>query len=123
MPTFTTACPRNCYSTCGMRVTVEDGRLTGLDSHPDNQATPSGICLKGLSYIERVYAKDRLLHPLRRTPSGFERIGWDEALELIADKLIDCRERHGPQSVLFYAGSGTKGLLNGVALDFESESD
>ena len=119
MAAFTTACPRNCYSTCGMRVEKEDGKLRLLEAHPDNAATSAGLCLKGLSYIERVYSPDRLLHPLRRTTDGsFERIGWEEALEIIAGHLESIREQYGPKSVFFYAGSGTKGLMNGVALDF-----
>lgn len=120
--TFTSACPRNCYSTCGLRVTVEGGRLRRLEAHPANAATPDGICLKGLSYLERVYSPDRLLHPMRRDPRAgtFHRIGWDEALDTIAARLRDARERHGPQSVLYYASSGTKGLLNGVASRFWS---
>ncbi len=115
---FTTACPRNCYSTCGMRVEVADGRLRAIESHPDNLATPDGVCLKGLSYIERVSAKDRILHPLQRAAGGFERIAWDAALDRIAAELGAARERHGPRSVFFYAGSGTKGLLNEVSKDF-----
>ena len=115
--TFTTACPRNCYSTCGMRVSVEDGRLVRIEAHPANEATPEAVCLKGLSYVERVYAEDRVLHPLRRTAAGaFERITWDEALGLVADRLRSLREQ--PQSVLFYSASGTKGLMNGVATSF-----
>jgi anaerobic selenocysteine-containing dehydrogenase len=114
---ITTACPRNCYSTCSMRVTVEDGRLRRIEAHPANRATPEAVCLKGLSYLERVYAKDRILHPLRRTASGsFERIGWEAALDTIAERLR--RYRHDPQSVLFYSASGTKGLMNGVATSF-----
>jgi len=102
-----------------MRVEVEDGRLRAIESHPDNMATPEGVCLKGLSYIERVYAKDRILHPLQRNPNGgFERISWDTALDRIATELNAARERHGPRSVFFYTGSGTKGLLNEVSKDF-----
>jgi len=102
-----------------MRVEVEDGRLRAIESHPGNRATPEGVCLKGLSYIERVYAKDRILHPLQRTPNGdFERISWDTALDRITVELISARERYGPRSVFFYTGSGTKGLLNEVSKGF-----
>ena len=102
-----------------MRVEVENGRLRAIEAHPDNRATPEGVCLKGLSYIERVYAKDRILHPLQRTPNGgFERISWDTALDRIATELTAARDRHGPRSVFFYTGSGTKGLLNEVSNDF-----
>jgi anaerobic selenocysteine-containing dehydrogenase len=102
-----------------MRVEVEDGRLRAIESHPENLATPEGVCLKGLSYIERVYAKDRVLHPLQKTSKGnFERISWDTALDRITAELIAARERHGPRSVFFYAGSGTKGLLNELSKEF-----
>ncbi len=115
--TITTACPRNCYSTCSMRVVVEGGRLRRIEAHPANRATPEAVCLKGLSYLERVYAKDRVLHPLRRTATGsFERIGWDQALDTIAGRLRGYRRE--PQSVLFYSASGTKGLMNSVATSF-----
>ena len=119
MSVHTTACPRNCYSTCGMRVTVEEGRLRLLESHSENRATSEGLCLKGQSYIERVYSADRLLYPLRRLTDGsFERISWEEALGVIAERLGAIRDQYGPKSVLFYSGSGTKGLMNDVALDF-----
>jgi anaerobic selenocysteine-containing dehydrogenase len=120
MTVFTTACPRNCYSTCAMKVHVEGGRIRRIEPHPGNGATPGGACLKGLSYVERVHSPDRLLHPLRRHPSTgqFERISWDEALKVIVDRLAELRSRPGPQSVLYYSGSGTKGLLNAVGMRF-----
>jgi anaerobic selenocysteine-containing dehydrogenase len=120
MPVFTTACPRNCYSTCAMRVHVEDGRIRRIEPHPDNRATTGGVCLKGLSYFERVVSPDRLLHPLRRRGrSGtFEQITWDTAFDEIAERLIRIRGESGPQAVLYYAASGTKGLLNRVGSSF-----
>ncbi len=120
MPFFTTACPRNCYSTCSLRVEVENGRLRRVEPHPDNLATPEGACLKGLSYVERVRSPERILYPLRRKPgtSGFERISWDEALDLIVSNLTRIRAETGSQSVLYYCGSGTKGLLNSVSTEF-----
>ncbi len=120
MKVYTTACPRNCYSTCAMKVEVEDGRIRRIEPHPGNAATPGGACLKGLSYVERVYHPDRVLYPLRRLPKsgGFERISWDEALEAIAEKLAALRADPGPQSVLYYSASGTKGLLNAVGKKF-----
>ena len=117
--TFLTACPRNCYSTCGLQVTVEGGRLRRIEPVAGNHATANGACLKGLSYIERVYARERLLHPMRRTAAGaFTRVSWDAALDEIASRLAAIRDVYGPQAVFFYAASGTKGLMNRVATDF-----
>jgi anaerobic selenocysteine-containing dehydrogenase len=116
LPLFTTACPRNCYSTCAMTVEVEDGRLRRIDAHPGNVATSAGPCLKGLSYVERVYSPDRILYPLRRRPrtGEFERVSWDAALDEMAERLVRYRREPGPRSLLYYSASGTKGLMNRV---------
>lgn len=119
MPVHITACPRNCYSTCSLRVTVEDGRLLAVDPHPGNRATPEGPCLKGLSYVERQHSPQRLLQPLRRQSDGsFRSVTWEAALEEIGGQLETLRDRDGPRAVFHYAGSGTKGLLNGCSLAF-----
>ena len=120
MQVFTTSCPRNCYSTCTMKVSVKDGKIRKIEPHPLNRATAGGPCLKGLSYIERVYSPKRILYPLRKKVSSdeFERIDWDSALEIITEKLEYFRKEFGPQSIFFCTGSGTKGLLNGVSHSF-----
>lgn len=91
-----------------------------IEPHPDNLATPEGVCLKGLSYIERVYSKDRILFPLRKNKQNnqFQRISWDEAIGLIRENILSLKESYGPQSILYYTGSGTKGLLNEVGINF-----
>ncbi len=120
MPIYQTACPRNCYSTCTLKVHVSDGRLRMIEPDPQNLATPEGVCLKGLSYIERVYSPDRILSPLKKTNSGdsFEKIDWESAFEILTSKLQEYRQNPGPKSILYYTGSGTKGLLNGVGMNF-----
>jgi len=120
MEMYYSACPRNCYSTCSLKVFVDKGRICRIEANPENKATPKGVCLRGLSYIERVYSKERILTPMRRKEdgSGFIRICWDEALHSIVEKLKYFRESYGPQSVFYYYGSGTKGLLNSVGASF-----
>ncbi len=120
MPIYSTACPRNCYSTCSMLVEVENDRIRRIEPHPGNAATPGGLCLKGLSYIERVASPDRLIFPMKRNPggTGFERVSWEEALDLIAGRLRHFRDGYGSKSILYYAGSGTKGLLNSAGMSF-----
>ncbi len=103
-----------------MRVQVQDGRIRSIEAHPANLAAGESVCLKGLSYIERTTSKNRLLYPLRRKAdgSGFDRVSWAEALRVIASRLEALKTAHGPQSVLYYTGSGTKGLLNSVGMSF-----
>jgi len=99
-----------CIARCGTVATVEDGRFTRLDpdpSHPTGQA----ICAKGRAAPELVYHPERLTYPLRRTrpkgdrDPGWERIGWDEALNLTAAAMRRVAERHGPQAVAFTVSS------------------
>jgi anaerobic selenocysteine-containing dehydrogenase len=102
-----------------MRVTVEDNRLVRIEPEPANRATEEGPCLKGLAYVERAHSPDRITRPLRRDRDGtFTPIAWDEALDRIAGALGRARDEHGPQSVLYYSASGTKGLLNACGLAF-----
>lgn len=119
MPEYSTACPRNCYSTCSFKARVENGKLVAVEPHPDNLATAEGPCLKGLSYVERNNSKDRILYPLRKNKEGrFERISWVDALKEISGKLKTLKKEFGPQSVLFYESSGMSGLTNGFSSKF-----
>ncbi len=113
-----TACPRNCYSTCSFKVWTDNGKVVKIDPQPLNKATPEGICLKGLSYVERVNSTDRILQPLKKYDGKFLPITWDEAIDEIAEKLNQYKNKFGPHSILFYAASGMSGLLNGVSTSF-----
>jgi anaerobic selenocysteine-containing dehydrogenase len=81
----------------------------------DNSYTAGVICAKVARYAERIHHPDRLTHPLKRTgPKGsgqFARIGWDEALDLVADTFLEAERRIGPQAVWPYYYAGTMGLV------------
>ncbi len=119
MEEFVTVCPRNCYSTCSFRVQVEDNKINRVLPYPGNLATPEGPCIKGLSYLERTYSKDRIIHPLLRASDGrFEQISIERAFEIICSKLDHFRQTYGPTSVLWYKGSGMSGLTNETGSSF-----
>lgn len=118
MKIYNTACPRNCYSTCSFKVGVANNKIVKFEPQPLNKATPEGICIKGLSYLERTYAKDRILQPLKKVNGNFEPISWETALNEISEKLQHYKQQFGNHSVMFYAASGTSGLLNEVSTNF-----
>ncbi|MBI4913053.1 MAG: molybdopterin-dependent oxidoreductase [Acidobacteria bacterium] len=118
VPVFTTACPRNCTSTCGLRVNVEGGRVRSIEPHPANLATGQGVCLKGLSYVERAVSPRRITRPLLKQDGAFVPVDWDRALDLICEELTRLKAQEGPQALFYYQASGTKGLLNGVGMAF-----
>ncbi len=119
MEEFITACPRNCYSACTFRVRVEKNRITKILPFAGNLASPEGPCIKGLSYIERINSPDRIIYPLIKNSSGkFSRATTDDALNIISEKLLRIKEESGPQSVLWYKGSGQSGLTNEIGSVF-----
>lgn len=118
MQQYNTACPRNCYSTCSFKVNVENNKIVGIEPQPENLATPEGICIKGLSYVERANSSERILFPMKKVNNLWERISWREAIETIAEKLIRFRDKFGHKSILFYAASGMSGELNSMSAKF-----
>ena len=105
-----------CISRCGSIAVVTDGRFVELlpdPSHPTGQA----LCAKGRAAPELVYHQDRLLYPLRRTrpkgdpDPGWQRIGWDEALDLTAARLRQLASAHGPESVVWSVVSASTSAI------------
>lgn len=93
---------------CGLDLYVKDGKIIkveGSKTMPHNDGT---LCSKGAATRQYVYSPDRLRTPLLRVGekgSGeFKDISWDEALDIVAEKLNAIKEQHGPESVAFYAG-------------------
>lgn len=114
------ACPHDCPDTCALEITVERGVATAVAGAKDHPFTEGVLCTKVARYLDRTYARDRLLHPLRRVgPKGsgrFERIGWDEAIATIAERFraigaVD------PQQILPCSYAGTMGLVQFASMD------
>lgn len=95
-----------CVSRCGSIARVEDGRFVALEPDPSHP-TGHALCAKGRAAPELVYHPDRLLYPLKRTrpkidpDPGWQRITWDEALDLTAKRLRQISAESGPHSVVF----------------------
>ncbi|MGN6571474.1 MAG: molybdopterin-dependent oxidoreductase, partial [Pseudolabrys sp.] len=109
------ACPHDCPSTCALEIDIVDGLIGRVRGAKDNDYTCGVVCAKVARYAERANHPDRLLHPLRRVgPKGsgrFERISWDDALDLVAEKFNEAERRHGAESVWPYYYAGTMGLV------------
>ena len=118
------ACPHDCPDGCGTLITVEDGRATKIEGDPNHPVTRGFLCAKVAKYLDRVYSPDRVLHPMRRVaPKGvsgdgaFERITWNGALSVIADRYRRISAEDGPEAILPYSYGGNIALLNGASMD------
>ena len=107
------ACPHDCPSTCALEIERIDpyriGRVRGAAA---NDYTAGVVCSKVARYAERAHHPDRLTRPLRRTArGGFSPIGWDEALDEVADAFRRAAARYGSETVWPYYYAGTMGLV------------
>jgi anaerobic selenocysteine-containing dehydrogenase len=108
---------RLCMGYCGIRVTVEDGRVVHVTGDPENPLTRGFTCAKGRTLPEQLSTEKRLLHSMARTPSGgHERIPVAELVDAVARRIGDLLERHGPRSVATYAGTGTGAYMASMAM-------
>lgn len=110
-----TACPRNCYTTCGLLVHVKDGRAIKVQGDPDHPITKGHICTKMHTAIQRTYSPDRIKYPLKRVgekgEGKFLRISWDEAWDILVNRLTEIKERYGSEALMEYKYSGSHELV------------
>lgn len=123
LETVVTSCAHNCGSRHMLvahkkgdvivRLSTDDGRYQadgefGKDTFEEPQVR---ACLRGRSYRARLYSQERLLYPMIRTgergEGKFKRASWDTALDFVAGKMIDLKQKYGPTALLdqSYAGA------------------
>ncbi len=120
--TVRAVCPHDCPDTCGLVVTLAEGRAVALRGDPEHPFTRGFLCSKVSRYLERVYHPERLRWPLRRVglkvEGRFVRVSWDEAVDEIATRFAAiAASPDGPQAILPYSYAGTMGKLQGSSLD------
>jgi len=94
-----------CHTNCGVVVRKNPAGHLLIHGDPEHPINRGRCCPKVQANAEIVRAEDRLKHPLRKTSSGFERISWDEALDIVADRLGGIVAKHGPLSVARCTGA------------------
>jgi anaerobic selenocysteine-containing dehydrogenase len=108
-PVFRTVCGI-CSGTCGIALTVKNGRVSTIEGDDDHPVSKGHLCPKGRAFTEVLTAQDRLKHPLRRTASGgWEEISWHRAFELLAEHLHKIKEIHGPEALAVHVGQAGVG--------------
>lgn len=117
-----TGCPaHNCGGRCLLKVHVKDGIITRIetDDRPGDGVSDPQLraCLRGRSYRARQYHPDRLKYPLKRTgkrgEGKFERITWDEALDIMHGEISRVIREYGNSALFIPYGTGSYTNLNG----------
>lgn len=119
MTTYRTTCKIGaCEPFCGLEVEVENGRMVAVRPDENHPVTRGYVCIKGMHVADYQNDPDRLLHPLRRAPSGWERISWQSAATEIGRKLRAIRDAHGPTSIATYWGNASDSVTISLANTF-----
>lgn len=114
-------CTFDCPDTCSLTVTVTDGRITKVRGSETVPFTAGVICTKVAQDMPAwTHGPHRILHPLRRTgPKGsgqFERISWEQALDVIHARVTQVIAEHGAQAVAPLNYAGPHGMLAGESM-------
>jgi predicted molibdopterin-dependent oxidoreductase YjgC len=99
-----TTCPY-CGTGCAMYLQVLDNTLMGTLPAKGHVISEGGLCIKGWNAHAFVNHPDRLTKPLIRKNGKLEEATWDEALQLVADKLGKIKAESGPDSIGFGTSS------------------
>jgi anaerobic selenocysteine-containing dehydrogenase len=93
---------QGCTSWCSVQVYVEDGRAIKVRGNPNSKVNLGNACVRSHMALQQVYDPDRVKAPMKRTnpkkgrneDPGFVLITWEQALDTIADKIMELRKNH-----------------------------
>ncbi len=96
-----------CGTGCGLYLEVLDGRVTGVLPAKGHPLSDGKLCIKGWNAHAFIHHPDRLTTPLIREQKGGELrpATWDEALDLVAHRLLEIGQAHGPDAIGFLASA------------------
>src|SRR5512138_2626774 len=101
-----------CFWRCGVLAEVVDGKVVKLQGNPHHPLTKGKLCARGNAGVALLNDPNRLRYPQIRTGArgegSFKRVSWDEALDFLAARLNELKQKYGPESVaLFPHGVGS----------------
>ncbi len=102
-------CCQFCSNMCGVLVTVEDGKVVSIRGNPDHPMSHGFVCERARIALKWLYHPDQLMYPLkrigRRGEGKWQRVGWDEALAEIGQKLLQLKREYGPETLGVFEGT------------------
>ena len=120
MRTIKTTCPLDCWDQCALLVQEDQGKIISIGPDSAQPVTANAICNKGKLHLERLNHPDRLRYPMLKKGSNFKRIGWEEALQVMAEKIRTALDNYGPLSLLHFYDGGYTGILKNLESRFFS---
>ncbi len=96
-----------CEAICGVEIRLRGDEILSVRGDADDPFSRGHICPKALGLKDVHEDPDRLRHPMKRKAGGWQRIGWDEAIDEVAARIVAIQAEHGHDAVALYLGNPT----------------
>ncbi len=94
-----------CVWRCGVLAKIKEGRVVKLDGNSEHPHSRGNLCPRGQSGLMNTYDPDRVLTPLirvgKRGEGKFRPASWEEALDLVASKMLEIKAKYGAEAMVF----------------------
>ena len=107
-------CTLDCFDCCKFNVYVKDNSIVKIEGDKNHPYTKGFICKKGLAHLDRLNHKDRIYNPMIKKDNKWIEISFDEALNIMAEKLKEYKEKFGSKSIMYYEQYGNGSILKSI---------
>ncbi len=96
-----------CEAICGLVIEYQGSEIRAIKGDPDDPLSKGHICPKAVALQDIYNDPKRLRQPMRKTPSGWQEISWQEAYRETGKKITEIQAKYGPDAIAFYQGNPT----------------
>ncbi|MBM7834052.1 molybdopterin-dependent oxidoreductase [Clostridium sardiniense] len=111
-------CTLDCFDCCKFNVYVDDNNIIKIEGDKGHPYTKGFVCKKGLAHLDRLNHKDRIYSPMIKRDDKWLEISFDEALDIMAEKLKKYKTDFGSKSIMYYEQYGNGAILKSIGNTF-----
>ncbi len=108
-------CTLDCFDCCKFNVYVQENKVIKIEGDKEHPYTKGFICNKGRSHLDRMIHPKRIEVPLLKVNDEWIEISFDEALNIVTDKLKHYKDKYSSQSIMYYTEYGSGSILKDIA--------
>lgn len=107
-------CTLDCADCCRFNIYTEDNKIIKIQGDKNHPYTKGFVCKKGLAHLDRLNHEKRIYKPLLKVNNKWQEISFQEAISIMADKLMYYREKYSSKSIFYYEQYGNGALLKSI---------
>lgn len=107
-------CTLDCFDCCKFNIYVDKNEIVKIQGDKEHPYTKGFICKKGLAHLDRLKHRERIYSPMIKINGGWKEISFDEALNIMAEKLKYYKNKYSSKSILYYEQYGNGALLKSM---------